>query len=697
MAHRLLQQYPDLYGKLLFLNYNFILEDIKALIPVSDTNGVSLYRKIGEFYANAEDGDILFFRRGRLCTEPEQEESADACYFNTGLRTEAGNAIWLRAERNSRPEIKVWRFREFIGKMPWDYEIPVERAEGSHRFLEEYPKFDQFIHLNANILPTQLPPLISDGTVLDKWVYYNRIVSHYSTLRDEEIVSWKSNEHCADADADMLTLPTEFSTSAGIPILLVCIRNPMLSAIQPWMGRNLLPENALHNAQTISGHRYLRDYPTLFDSLLFADWNMLSYRIKPLTQTTQTPQEIYTAIGQHYMVAGDDEIQFFRNESPCEESEADSFVLNSGFKTTKGDEIYVAAIRNLKPGSQHRWWCNRVYTAADSFNGKSPSKWLYSWACMFKSASDKNMDAVIEELKEKAADEDWDYQGENSSFILRNYLQYTFVKLWNEGKVIVSENQKMAAFNTGLVNKLYDYIYAVFNEIPNVTNAQWHWKIAGFCTPGSRGLGKELLKNFNPLPAPAKYFDNSCSMIYELDFGKPIDSQVPSFAHEHILLERNHRLPVAFFRTQAYDNPELLGVLQEIEEASDDFERQKALWKDVSAILEDNAHLYMRYKDRLDDALKLTMKRVAWNYRTAIPYYSPSSNKNCLLLPLCLTSQIEPDVAMVVERFENKTYFGHTIITLNMAYNNSRLVSKPESDWLKPTNIQVAYTEEDET
>ena len=30
----------------------------------------------------------------------------------------------------------------------------------------------------------------------------------------------------------------------------------------------------------------------------------------------------------------------------------------------------------------------------------------------------------------------------------------------------------------------------------------------------------------------------------------------------------------------------------------------------------------------------------------------------------------------------NGVYTGHTCLTLDMAYNNARLIAKPESDWL---------------
>ncbi len=316
---------------------------------------------------------------------------------------------------------------------------------------------------------------------------------------------------------------------------------------------------------------------------------------------------------------------------------------------------------------------------------------------MYKGYNDKNMDSILADLKDLAVNEDWDYVGENDNYILRNYLQYTFVKLWNENKISYSADESYAAFNTGLVNRVFEYIYAVFERIKDAAPNGWQWKIAGFCAAGTgtRGLGKTLVRNFNPLPVAAKYFDKSGNMIYDIDFDTPLENQIPQFDYEHIIFQRCERLGVTFFKNQAYDYPELLDLLDTILNTTS-HDDQKALWREVGKFIEEEDELLDRYKDRLHDALKKAIKRVAWNYRTAIPYYSPASNKNCLLLPLYLTSRDTPDVAMVIEQLAIGTYYGHTIITLDMAYSNARLVCKPDNDWLSPSSIQSERTDDEE-
>lgn len=81
----------------------------------------------------------------------------------------------------------------------------------------------------------------------------------------------------------------------------------------------------------------------------------------------------------------------------------------------------------------------------------------------------------------------------------------------------------------------------------------------------------------------------------------------------------------------------------------------------------------------LNGAIDTMKKRVSANYKLAIPQYY--DGKIQLLLPLCLLSDSKPDVAIAVTK-KDSCYQGHTCLTLDMAYNNARLIAKPESDWL---------------
>ena len=51
------------------------------------------------------------------------------------------------------------------------------------------------------------------------------------------------------------------------------------------------------------------------------------------------------------------------------------------------------------------------------------------------------------------------------------------------------------------------------------------------------------------------------------------------------------------------------------------------------------------------------------------------------LLPIHLTNMERPDLAMALSIMEGY-YIGHTCLTLEMAYQNARLLARPTAGWL---------------
>lgn len=50
-------------------------------------------------------------------------------------------------------------------------------------------------------------------------------------------------------------------------------------------------------------------------------------------------------------------------------------------------------------------------------------------------------------------------------------------------------------------------------------------------------------------------------------------------------------------------------------------------------------------------------------------------------MPLCLTGD-KPELALTIQR-EDGFYSARTCLTLDMAYNNARLICRPETLWIK--------------
>lgn len=301
---------------------------------------------------------------------------------------------------------------------------------------------------------------------------------------------------------------------------------------------------------------------------------------------------------------------------------------------------------------------------------KSPKNALTNWAYL------KHYQTTIKRLKEFALDERWFYRNQNPEFpypILSNYLHYTFYRLLQEkGKILQCHDY--SAFNTGLVDKRYEPIFALFEK--NTYNTQ-EWKLEDFCIPGEGFAGKELVRNFKYMPERAQYFVNVSDMLYDPRSGEP------ELDMKHIILDNAGRLPLNFLSDNrpadfSLKNPDLLVVSERLD-----------YYKNLAVAIEKDTKTYRNISNRVKDSIKLAVKRIQWNFKTAIPMYYPAMNTISLLLPLSIMDDDIVDVTLVVEKTKSDNYIGHTILPLNWAYSNARLVARPDSDWLVAEEIEV--------
>lgn len=311
--------------------------------------------------------------------------------------------------------------------------------------------------------------------------------------------------------------------------------------------------------------------------------------------------------------------------------------------------------------------------------GKALERWAFmgSW------------DDVLQELADFALAERWDFSEEEGTdgrrySILRSYLIYTFYRLETEGKVLEDEAAGIAAFNTGLVTKTYDPIFACFSPAEGPRK----WRFETFCKEGSRGWGKKLSSTFNPPPARAEYIACKDDLLYD-------SSRTIVLDKDHILLDNIMRLPIDFLEEETRGNEECKDAIEQIKQTSDERELGR-VYAELRDLIEDDTKVMRRLINRLQDAVDVAEKRVEWNYRTAVPAFYPSRNTMSLLLPLDLTEDEKPDIALVVELTDSGVYLGQTILTMRMAYNNARLICRPDSDWLN-TSIRLVDESEDES
>lgn len=295
---------------------------------------------------------------------------------------------------------------------------------------------------------------------------------------------------------------------------------------------------------------------------------------------------------------------------------------------------------------------------------------------IFDFADMGSFESVISRLKELALYEKWDLaiEPENSiqrNIILKDYILFTFGKLADSKQVVVDEHKTIAIFNTGLVNRHYEPIYALFKKNDNKSRKKW--KFIDFFVVGE-GLGKRVLDEINAkdLPLAPRYINDPCDLIYDTCKGKP------SPDYNHCIIDNIHRWPDSVHEHEA--PLEWAKVKNQISPDMPDKDRSEC-FKKFRVYLNKNDKVLRSYRTRFNEAIELAVKKVSWNYKTAIPMYWPTNKKIQLLLPLCLDSEERVDVALVVNKAKNG-YIGDTILTLDMAYTKARLVCKPDSDWL---------------
>lgn len=182
-----------------------------------------------------------------------------------------------------------------------------------------------------------------------------------------------------------------------------------------------------------------------------------------------------------------------------------------------------------------------------------------------------------------------------------------------------------ACFNTGLYTPRFEMIYALLvpNEVPN----KQPWFLKGFYKESDPALGAVA-----EFPERVSFVDDPVDLVF--DFRLPIRINV-----DHILGDEDNYQRI----------PEHIRNLGEV-----------------------------AVRRLFAGAVKETESRVAANYTLAVSQFY--NGRVQLLLPICLDG-ITPELALVIQR-EDGYYSARTCLTLDMAYNNARLIVRPEASWI---------------
>lgn len=263
-------------------------------------------------------------------------------------------------------------------------------------------------------------------------------------------------------------------------------------------------------------------------------------------------------------------------------------------------------------------------------------------------------------LKELA---DKEYWGEDDIFLV-NYFVHTFYNLdyfHEKDRSIgyLKEHDNAIHFHTGLFTVRMEPIYAYFpiNTNPgNKGTADKPQYFFNYNRPEDHFLlSCQMTNRCYPLPVRCRYFRDYSSLIMDA-------TKKPEVDWKHIVDSNWERVCQALYPDQ---DPFLPGF-------------------------KENAQL--KVTSELCGALELALRRVEANYRTAIPQFYNTELQ--LLLPLCIRDPTEPDLVLTVARrpyvpaVDGKfTYVARTILTIPWAYQNARLIARPEHDWLQAPHI----------
>lgn len=235
-----------------------------------------------------------------------------------------------------------------------------------------------------------------------------------------------------------------------------------------------------------------------------------------------------------------------------------------------------------------------------------------------------------------AKDEEWNFRKEKyrrhgQNFpILTNYLNYTFLRVQDLGLIAYSPDKQRACFNTGLQTQNEKDIFAAFArnedaEARNITD----WRFHDFLDSYS-----DQLSYFRPLPEIATYITDPSDLVFDTSFHIEVN-------YEHIFDENHDRLP------EALKGNRVLAIAA------------------------------------IQGSVQLLKEKVRRNYKTAIPHWY--NGRMQLLLPLNLTSPDEADLALVADKDASRQLYKiKTALSMDMAYIDARLITRPDRDWLNP-------------
>lgn len=547
-------------------------------------------------------------------------------------------------------------------------ELQVQSQNPFSQVAHSYGRFKEFVFVKTDTIALALNHLIegfSQSEYSTATVLFKKIATTFNGLHDADF-SFSDSK-----DSPAVDFPIGFQTKDGQPVLLHCVKKAKCAST--WYSESVVVNGQVYGQSVFS--------------LINANWYDIEEAVHKIVQKDAASAIEMIQKIENRCFDNEHSFVYLRQGMACSSDEADELYIPTGYYEEGGNEVYLLCIQRNGLHGYGWYFCTATYTGAPItvFDKKI---WLEKWAGYFSNDA-------FEKLADQTLEEQWSFGNRTDFGILRNYLRYTFSHQLTNGDIRYSQNRQYAAFNTGLPDRnTYKYLYALFEKIPEDHNQPLHplyyrqkYKFTDFVIPGRGGNGKILSSNIRPFPNPPQYFEARSATVWELDFNANNQVTLPEYDDTHILIQRCERIPLNFYRASASKSIQLAKILDSDNTLEEKYKEIREFFKPV---LENDpntevTNAYRELSNSLESVIHNAVKRLSWNWRAVVPCYNPERNETCFLLPVSFCDPIKPDRAMIatVSKFEEESiYTIHTVIPLDWAYLDARLVCRPESEWL---------------
>ena len=345
------------------------------------------------------------------------------------------------------------------------------------------------------------------------------------------------------------------------------------------------------------------------------------------------------------------------------------YAFDTGFRFQHGQErIFAYTLKNTRrdeenPKTYYGLFMERETMLRDTVRSRT-SRW-HIGDIVFDSIEDMN--ALLSRLAEEALYENWtfsNYTSKVSHPILKNYLENTYFQLVHQRKTFVNEEEEKLLFNTGLIDASFNELFLVCDIVKDsAKDALFRQE---YRNPEIYKSSNRVFCNYSrnaPLPV-ATFYENPGDLLFNWEI-----AQRPggiNIADEHIFIDNMKRI--------------------------NDGLRDPAVKFNF-----ENSQDVARCRQMFEGALKASLELSKRTYKLVAPQFWPATGRLQFLMPIYLEGVQEirkgeykevlpPTVALSIELVHGQ-YIGTTILTLDMAYQNARLIARPDGFWLDATKI----------